>query len=60
MASYTNVKVRISDGRKDKLKKAFESNCETIAIPLTSSDLNGEDAIAITKKKQLGKLVKAY
>ena len=25
MTSYTNVKVRISEGQKDKLQKAFES-----------------------------------
>ena len=59
MTSYTNVKVRISEGKKDKLKKAFESNCESFAIRLTSSDLNGEDVIAITKS-QLGILMKAY
>ena len=59
MTSYTNVKVRISEGQKDKLKKAFESKCESIAIRLTSSDLNGEDVIAITKS-QLGRLMKAY
>ena len=57
MTSYTNVKVRKSEGQKDKLKKAFESNYESIAIRLTSSDLNGEDVIAITKS-QLGRLVK--
>ena len=59
MTSYTNVKVRILEGQKDKLKKAFESNCEAIAIRLTSFDLNGEDVIAITKS-QLGRLMKAY
>ena len=59
MTSYTNVKVRLSKGQKDKLRKAFESNCESIAFRLTSSDLNGEDVIAITKS-QLGRLVKAY
>ena len=51
--------MRISEGQKDKLKKAFESNCESIAIRLTSSDLNGEDVFAITKS-QLGRLMKAY
>ena len=51
--------MRISKGQKDKLKKAFESNCESIAIRLTSFDLNGEDVIAITKS-QLGRLMKAY
>ena len=59
MTSYTNVKVRISEGQKDMLKKAFESNCESIEIRLTSSDLNGEDDIAITKS-QLCRLMKAY
>ena len=57
MTSYNNVKVRKSEGQKDKLKKAYESNCESIAIRLTSSDLNGEDVIAITKS-QLGRLMK--
>ena len=40
-------------------KKAFESNCESIAIRLTFTDLNGEYVIAITKS-QLGRLKKAY
>ena len=59
MTSYTNVKVRISEDQKDKLKKACESNCKSIAIRLMSSDLNDEDVIAITKS-QLGRLMKAY
>ena len=59
MIRYTNVKVRISAGQKDKLKKAFESNCESITIRLTFSDLHGEDGIAITNS-QLYRLVEAY
>ena len=59
MTRYTNVKVRISEGKKDKLKKAFESNCKTITIRLTFSDLHGEDVIAITNS-QLDRLVEAY
>ena len=51
MTNYTNVKVRISEGRKDRLKKAFESNCESITIRLTFTDLNGEDVIALTKSQ---------
>ena len=51
--------MRISDGQKDKLKKAFESNCESITIRLTFTDLHGEDVIAITKS-QLNRLMKAY
>ena len=59
MTSYTNVKVRISEGQRDKLNKVFESNCESIATRLTSTDLNGEDVIVITKSK-LSRLMKAY
>ena len=49
----------ISEGEKDKLKKAFESNCESITIHLTFSDLHGEDVIVLTNS-QLDILVKAY
>ena len=59
MTNYTNVKVRISEGQKDKFKKAFESNCESITIRLMFTDLHGEDVIAITKS-QLDRLMKAY
>ena len=59
MTLYTNFKMRISEGQKDKLKKAFESNCESITIRLTFSDLHGDDVIAITNS-QLDRLVKAY
>ena len=59
MTSYTNIKVRISEGQKDKLKKAFESNRDSIAIRPTFTDLHGEDGIAITKS-QLDRIVKAY
>ena len=59
MTLYTNVKMRISDGQKDKLKKAFESNYESITIRLTFSDLYGEDVTALTKS-QLDRLVEAY
>ena len=45
MTRYTNVNVRISEGQKDKLKKAFDSNCKSITIRLTFSDLHGEDVL---------------
>ena len=48
MTRYINVKVRISEGQKDKLKKLFESNSESITIRLTFSDLHSEDVIALT------------
>ena len=53
------MKLQISDGQKDKLKTAFESNCESITIRLTVTDLRGEDIIAITIS-QLDRLVKGY
>ena len=59
MARYTNFKIRISEDQKDKLKKAFESNCEVIIIRFKFSDLHGEDVIAVTKS-QLDRLVEAY
>ena len=43
MTHYTNFKMRISEGQKDKLMKAFESNYEFISIRFTFSDLHGQD-----------------
>ena len=54
-----NVKVRLSEGQKDKLKKAFASNCESITIRLSFTDMHGKDVIAITKS-QLDRLVTTY
>ena len=51
--------MRISEGKKNKLKKAFESNCKSITIRLKFSDLHGEDVIALTNS-QLDRQVKAY
>ena len=59
MTKNTNVKVRISEGQKEKLKKALESNCESVTIRLTFTDLHGEDVIAI-RNTQIDRLVKAY
>ena len=59
MTNYTNVKVCISGNQKRKLKKAFESNCESITIRHTFTDMHGKDVIAITKL-QLDRLMKVY
>ena len=59
MTRYTNFKMRISEGQKDKRKKAFKSNCESITIRFTFSDLHREDVIALTKS-QLDRLVETY
>ena len=59
MRHYTNIKIRISEVQKDKIKKAFESNSKSITIRFKFSDLHGEDVIALTKS-QVDKLVEAY
>ena len=59
MTRYTNFKIRISECQKDKLKKALESNSESIIIRIKFSDLHGEDVIALTKS-QLDRLVEGY
>ena len=59
MTHYTNIKIRISEGRKDKIKKAFEYNSKSITIRFKFSDLYGEDVIALTKS-QVDRLVEAY
>ena len=59
MTHYTNIKMRISEGQKDKIKKAFESNSKSITIRFKFSDLHSEDVVALAKS-QLDRLVKAY
>ena len=59
---YTNVKVNISVGQKEKLKRALETGTQ-LSLHLSHSDLAGEHAIALTqlqlnklnKEKQAGK-----
>ena len=51
MTHYTNIKMRITEGQKDKIKKAFESNSKSITIRFICSDLHGEDVIALTKSQ---------
>ena len=59
MTQYINVKVKISEGQKEKLQHALKANCPTISIRLNHEDLNGNDILAITKS-QAKKLTKAY
>ena len=51
--------MRISEGQKDKIKKAFESNSKSSTIRFKFSDLHGEGVIALTKS-QVDRLVEAY
>ena len=59
MTKYINVKVKISEGQKEKLQHALKANCPTISIRLNHEDLNGNDILAITKS-QAKKLAKAH
>ena len=59
MTHYTNIEMRITEGQKDKIKKAFESNSKSITIRFRCSDMYGEDVIALTKT-QVDRLVEAY
>ena len=59
MSHYTNIKMRISEGQRDKILKAFESNSKSITNHIKLSDLYGDDVIALTKS-QLDRLVEAY
>ena len=59
MTHYTNIKMRVSEGQKEKIKKAFERNSKYITIRFKFSDVHGEDVIAVTKS-QVDRLVEAY
>lgn len=57
--SYTNVKVNISEGQKEKLQNAMKSQVNTVSIRLAYEDLDGDDVLALTKT-QINKMAKAY
>ena len=59
MTKYTNVKVNISDGQKEKLQKALQDHAGGVSIRLGYEDLSGDDILALTKA-QITKLTKAY
>ena len=47
---YTNVKVNISVGQKEKLQRAFETGTQ-LSLHLSHSDLAGEHTIAVTQSQ---------
>ena len=54
---YTNVKVNISVGQKEKLTRALTEGTQ-LCLHLSHSDLDGEHTIAVTQS-QLNKLNRA-
>ena len=58
MSNYQNVKLHISKGQTDKIKKAIQEQSD-VSIRLSHSDLEGEHILAVTQS-QLNKIAKAY
>src|SRR5678815_5466746 len=59
MSRYANIKVNISEGQKDKIKRALEARCDGVSIRLSHDDLLGEHILALTQA-QINKMAKAY
>ena len=59
MSRYMNYKVNISEGQKDKIKRALEAGCDGVSIRLSHDDLRGEHVLALTHA-QVNKMMKAY
>ena len=59
MTSYTNVKVNLSEGQKEKLQHAIKAGCSAVSIRLGHEDLLGNDILAITNS-QAKKMTKAH
>ena len=55
---YTNVRVNISEGQKDKIKHALQSKTGT-SIRLSNGDLSGEHVLALTNA-QINQMARAY
>ena len=58
MSNYRKVKLHISKGQADKIKKPIQEKSD-VSIRLSHSDLEGEHILAVTKS-QLNKIAKAY
>ena len=58
MTRYTNVKVNISEGQKEKLQHAIKAGCSAVSIRLGHEDLEGDNILAVTNS-QVRKLAKA-
>ena len=59
MTRYTNIKVNISQGLKEKLQHAIKAGCPAVSIRLGHEDLQGNDILAVTGS-QAKKLAKAH
>ena len=53
MTKYTNVKVNISEGQKEKLHHAIKTGCSATSIRLGHKDLQCNDIKAVTNIRKL-------
>jgi|ERR1700733_14249660 len=58
LSRYTNTKLNISDGQKDRIKRAMQAGSD-VSIKLKHDDLSGEHVLALTQG-QINKMTKAY
>jgi hypothetical protein len=58
MSRYVNVKVNISEGQKEKIKRAIQSGA-AVSIRLSREDLSGEHILALTQA-QVNRMANAY
>lgn len=58
MTQYTNVKLNISQGQQDKIKKAAKDDT-AVTLKLSHDDLSGDHILALTNA-QINKMKKAY
>ena len=59
MSRYTNVKVNISEGQEEKIKRALQAGSDNVNIRLSPSDFSGEHVLALTQA-QINRIAKAY
>ena len=59
MTRYTNVKVNILEGQKEKLQHTLKAGCPAVSIRLGYEDLQGNDILAVTNS-QAKNLAKAH
>lgn len=58
MSAYAKVKVNISEGQKEKIKRAVQVGTG-VSIRLSHGDITGEHVLALNQR-QINKLTKAY
>ena len=58
MSRYQNIKINVSEGQKEKIKRAVQSGSD-VTIRLAYADLNVDHVLTLTKA-QINKTTQAY